>query len=344
MQKLTGISSGKNNKSCRIIHHESNKTGFTFFWLFCDFLRNLQETGKLTLLFQLHFCSRDPGKNFGFAKWPLGAAGRRGWAKSGELAGARGRGRTGGGSMDHRGSVWVVIWPLQATGAWRTGGCRGQHCGAAGARRSRRGAAREREGEILAHTREERPLISLRRTPDSCGRTDGLPGAPSVVRRRDVLGGFGMRAAWGRSKLRWEGARGPREARVGSKTEVASAGARRRAPARRARSRQNFARTASVRNSFSPNFWIEVQHVVNRKVEDLTTLYNFCKGRIVFFSTDLAGTPWQLWMPACPCEQEVLSVNQVFTNFHPKFEMPIYMKVVSLNEMDNFHKGRFWTV
>jgi hypothetical protein len=31
MQKLTGISSGKNNKSCRIIHHESNKIGFAFF-------------------------------------------------------------------------------------------------------------------------------------------------------------------------------------------------------------------------------------------------------------------------------------------------------------------------
>jgi hypothetical protein len=30
-----------------------------------------------------------------------------------------------------------------------------------------------------------------------------------------------------------------------------------------------------------------------------------------------------------------------FTNFHSKFEMPFYMKVVSLNKMDNFHKGRF---
>jgi hypothetical protein len=30
--------------------------------------------------------------------------------------------------------------------------------------------------------------------------------------------------------------------------------------------------------------------------------------------------------------------------FHSKFEMPIYMKVVSLNKMDNFHKGRFLSV
>jgi hypothetical protein len=26
--------------------------------------------------------------------------------------------------------------------------------------------------------------------------------------------------------------------------------------------------------------------------------------------------------------------------FHSKFEMPIYMKVVSLNKLDNFPKGR----
>jgi hypothetical protein len=46
-------------------------------------------------------------------------------------------------------------------------------------------------------------------------------------------------------------------------------------------------------------------------------------------------------MSACSEKQEVLAVDQVFTNFHSKFEMPIYMKVVSLNKMDNFHKGRF---
>jgi hypothetical protein len=31
-----------------------------------------------------------------------------------------------------------------------------------------------------------------------------------------------------------------------------------------------------------------VHKVVNRKVVDLTTLYNFYKGRMVFFSTDFA--------------------------------------------------------
>jgi hypothetical protein len=45
MQKLTGISSGQNNKSCGIFHHKSNKISFTFFCFFYDFLRNLQDSG-----------------------------------------------------------------------------------------------------------------------------------------------------------------------------------------------------------------------------------------------------------------------------------------------------------
>jgi hypothetical protein len=57
MQKLTGISSGKNNKSCRIFHNESKKIGFEFFWIFFDFLRNLQETAKALLLIVLPFRS-----------------------------------------------------------------------------------------------------------------------------------------------------------------------------------------------------------------------------------------------------------------------------------------------
>jgi hypothetical protein len=49
-------------------------------------------------------------------------------------------------------------------------------------------------------------------------------------------------------------------------------------------------------------------------------------------------------MPPWFGEQEVLPVDQVFTNFHSKLEMPIYMKVVSLNKMDNFPKGRILSV
>jgi hypothetical protein len=49
-------------------------------------------------------------------------------------------------------------------------------------------------------------------------------------------------------------------------------------------------------------------------------------------------------MSICVHEQEVLSFGQVFIFFHSKFEMPIYMKVVSLDKLDNFHKGRFLSV
>jgi hypothetical protein len=47
---------------------------------------------------------------------------------------------------------------------------------------------------------------------------------------------------------------------------------------------------------------------MNRKVVDLTILYNFHKGRIVFFPTDFAGTSCQLGMP-------VLIIDQVFHQF-----------------------------
>jgi hypothetical protein len=40
MQKLSGTSLGKNNKSCGIFHHESKKIGFAFFRFLYDFLRN----------------------------------------------------------------------------------------------------------------------------------------------------------------------------------------------------------------------------------------------------------------------------------------------------------------
>jgi hypothetical protein len=46
MQKLSGTSTGKNNKICVIFHHESNEIEFAFFWFFYDFLRNLQDFAK----------------------------------------------------------------------------------------------------------------------------------------------------------------------------------------------------------------------------------------------------------------------------------------------------------
>jgi hypothetical protein len=97
MQKLTRISSGQNNKSCSIIHHESNKIGFPFCRFFCDFLRNLQETGNQFNYWSSPFAKR-PWKDFCVCNVvPRGAAG----AAPVEFRRARRRtwpGKDGGGS------------------------------------------------------------------------------------------------------------------------------------------------------------------------------------------------------------------------------------------------------
>jgi hypothetical protein len=52
MQKLSGISSGKNNKSCRIIHNGSNKIGIAFFLFFYDFIRHFKVPAITQTLFK----------------------------------------------------------------------------------------------------------------------------------------------------------------------------------------------------------------------------------------------------------------------------------------------------
>jgi hypothetical protein len=60
MQKLAGTSSGKNNKSCRIFHHESNQIGFAFFWFFYDFLRSFQDPANDMHYLSYRFAVRPP--------------------------------------------------------------------------------------------------------------------------------------------------------------------------------------------------------------------------------------------------------------------------------------------
>jgi hypothetical protein len=62
MQKLSGTSSGKNNKSCGIFYRESNKIGFVFFWFFYDFLCNLQVPAKRGILLKMCFAPRPSGR------------------------------------------------------------------------------------------------------------------------------------------------------------------------------------------------------------------------------------------------------------------------------------------
>jgi hypothetical protein len=49
-------------------------------------------------------------------------------------------------------------------------------------------------------------------------------------------------------------------------------------------------------------------------------------------------------MPLCFGKQDLLAVDHAFHLFRSKFEMPIYMKVVSIEKLDNVHKGRFLSV
>jgi hypothetical protein len=80
---------------------------------------------------------------------------------------------------------------------------------------------------------------------------------------------------------------------------------------------------------------------MNTKVVDLATLYNFCKGRLVFSQRILQERRANIECRAVLENRGYCQSIKFFANFHSKFDMPIYMKVVSLNKMDNFPKGRF---
>jgi hypothetical protein len=121
MQKLTGISSGQNNKICRIIHHEPNKIGFAFFRFVYDFIPQFTRIRKSLLLFQLRFCSRDPGKKIFFAMWSW-----RGWpARVGQIPARFAGVRPGKGRGMARGSTRVDLsrsWGGEGSGGSTNGG------------------------------------------------------------------------------------------------------------------------------------------------------------------------------------------------------------------------------
>jgi hypothetical protein len=49
MSNISGNSLYKFNKSCSVLHQESNKIGFSFFQFFYDFLEILQKSGNCTI-------------------------------------------------------------------------------------------------------------------------------------------------------------------------------------------------------------------------------------------------------------------------------------------------------
>jgi hypothetical protein len=98
MQKLSGISSGKNNKSCGIFHHESNKIGIAFLWFSYDFLRNLQVSANHMYYLSFNFAVRPFRRNTLLQCGPWGR-GRRGSSQIPARAGGEvGRGHARGGA------------------------------------------------------------------------------------------------------------------------------------------------------------------------------------------------------------------------------------------------------
>jgi hypothetical protein len=80
--------------------------------------------------------------------------------------------------------------------------------------------------------------------------------------------------------------------------------------------------------------------VVNRKVVDLTTLYNFHKSHMVFFSTVFHKMHPKFECHYVSINRRCWQLTNISTLFHSNLEMPSYMKVVSLDK-DNFYIGRF---
>jgi hypothetical protein len=147
MQNLSGNSLGKNNKSSVIFHRESNKIGFAFFWFFYDFVHNLQESAKCTLLFQLQICRQALEKNFLFAMWSSGA---RSGGPAAIPAGDRripAGGQQGNGLGPTRVRFGGVIGDEERPAVGRTGGWRGWPPRLPISSEGRFGGRRERAGE-----------------------------------------------------------------------------------------------------------------------------------------------------------------------------------------------------
>jgi hypothetical protein len=107
LQKLKGISSGYNNKSCRIIHNGSNRICFAFLRFFCDFIRNLQETEKWQHYWSYPFARRTL-ENFAALQCGPWGGGRCGVAKFRRTSPGFGRWRAGEGPRGAKGSVWGI--------------------------------------------------------------------------------------------------------------------------------------------------------------------------------------------------------------------------------------------
>jgi hypothetical protein len=84
-----------------------------------------------------------------------------------------------------------------------------------------------------------------------------------------------------------------------------------------------------------------VEKTLNTKIVDLTTPTTFTKAIWGFSQQILQESLANFECHSVSVNRRYCHLAMFFTFFHSKFEMPIYMKVVALNKLDNFHKGRF---
>jgi hypothetical protein len=120
---------GESYSSC---YTEHNKIGFAIFGVFYDFKSILQVSAITHKCLKTLFATRTlerlkphnhtlslrktPQKEFKPRNAALGPWGRRGWPKSGDLAGGLGRGRRREGSRGREGPACVRFWGRQVTG------------------------------------------------------------------------------------------------------------------------------------------------------------------------------------------------------------------------------------
>jgi hypothetical protein len=104
---------------------------------------------EINLTIGVHLLQRGPWKDFYVCNVALGRSGRRRWEKSGELAGARGRGRTGEGSRGALGPVWALGRGGGGAGKRLVGGQRGAAAGGLLRRGEGRGEGVEGFGSFL---------------------------------------------------------------------------------------------------------------------------------------------------------------------------------------------------
>jgi hypothetical protein len=289
----------------------------------------------MVLLLELPLCRETLEKKFSFAMWPLGRPGEvAAAARGGGRRGCRFPARAARGRLRAARLAWVGArggeelasfagaardWSFAGARPWTRWRAAGHRFSADMGSTFNRGTTSWR-----AHGHQGVPgpkasaCVRDRGAHRGDHRSDGGPfGRSGVAYGRHIARGGedfkGPSGVWRLGKL---GARTPRlfGARAGATSVWRRAPARRRVVASARERRAHFmCRTGSVWPRFAQKSWIVVHKVMNMKVVDLTILYNFHKGRTVFFSTDFAGTSCQLGMPACPCEHEVLINRSSFS-------------------------------